>query len=168
MSDGKGLAGKGRLTIGRIDATQNSYGRAIRDNQMDPEAMSKYTWAILDHYSSTVENLKHDMSPPGEKSWCSYQRDIATKQSLHKPVKWPLTHAILAIINPVFQWLGSVEFLENCKSCCTQNPNKAFNHLIWCLAPKEQYVSPLETPLVISLGGCLFNNRMQYTYSNLI
>ena len=54
MSDGKGLARKGRLTIGRIGATQNSYGRAIRDNQMDPEAMSKYTCAILDHYSSTV------------------------------------------------------------------------------------------------------------------
>ena len=88
MSYGKGLAGEGWLTIGRIDAIQNFYGRAIRDNPMDPEVqMSKYIWAILDHYSNTVENPKHDKYPPGEKSWCSYQRDIATKQSLHKPVK---------------------------------------------------------------------------------
>ena len=68
MSDGKGLAGKGRLTIGRIDAIQKFCGSAIRDNPMDPEAMFKYTWAILDHYSSTVENPKHDKCPPAEKT----------------------------------------------------------------------------------------------------
>ena len=49
--------------------------------------MSKYTWAILDYYCCTVENLKHDNWPPAEKTWCSYQQDIATKQSLHRPVK---------------------------------------------------------------------------------
>ena len=29
--------------------------------------MSKYAWAILDHYSSTVEDCEHDNCPPGEK-----------------------------------------------------------------------------------------------------
>ena len=58
--------------VGRIDAIQNVYGWAIPDNPMDPEAMSKYAWAILDHYSSTVEDREHDNCPPGEKSWCSY------------------------------------------------------------------------------------------------
>ena len=135
---------------------------------MDPEAMSKYTCAILDHYSSVVKNPKHEKCPLGVKSCCSYQRNIATKQPLHKPVKWPFTDAVLAVINPVFQRLASVEFLKGCKSCRTQNPNKALNHVIWSLAPKEQYVSPLETPLAITLGVFLFNNGMQYTYSNLI
>ena len=134
------------MTIGGIDAIQNFYVQAICDNPVDPEAMSKYTWAILFHYSSTVENSKHDKCPPGEKSWCSYQRDIATKQSLHKPVKWPFTDAILAVINPLFQRLAGVEFLEGCKSCHTQNPNEAANHVIWSLAPKEQYVYPLKHP----------------------
>ena len=101
-------------------------------------------------------------------TWCSYQQDIATKQSLHKPVKWPFTDAILSVINTVFQWLVRVEFLGGCKSCCTQNPNEALNHVIWSLAPKEQYVSQLETSLPFSLGECLFNNGMQCTYSNLI
>ena len=135
---------------------------------MDPEAMSKYIWAILDHYPSTVENTKHDKCPSGEKSWYSYQRDIATKQSLQKPVKWPFTDAILAVINSLFKRLASVELLEGCKNCRTQNPVEALNHVIWSLAPKEQYVSPLEMSLAISLGVCLFNNGMQYTYSNLI
>ena len=44
--------------IGHIDAIQNFYGQAIRDNPKNPKAMSKYTWAILDHYSSTVKNPK--------------------------------------------------------------------------------------------------------------
>lgn len=99
------MAGKCRLTIGRIDAIQNFYGRAIPDNPMDPEAMSKYSWTILDRYSSTVKDRKHDNCPPGGKSWCRYQRDIATKQSLHKPVKWSLRDAILAVVNTVFQLL---------------------------------------------------------------
>ena len=159
---------KGRLTVGSIDAIQSFYGRAIRDNPMDLEAMSKYSCAILDNYSSTVKNPMHNKCPTGEKGWCSYQRDIATKQLLHRLVKWPFTDASLAVINPVCQRLASVEFLESCKSCRTQNPNEALNHVIWSLAPKEQYVSPLETRLAISLGVYLFNNSMQYTYSNVI
>ena len=43
---------------------------------MDPEAMSKYTWAILDHYPSTVENTKHD-----NLSKKLMQLSTATKQS---------------------------------------------------------------------------------------
>ena len=128
----------------------------------------KYTWATLDHYSSTFENPKHDNYPSGKKGWCRYQRDIASKKSLHKPLKWPFTDAILAVITPAFQWLVSVKFLESCKSCRAQNPNKVLNHVIWSLAPKELYDSPLETCLAIILGVCLFNNDIQYTYSNLI
>ena len=82
---------------------------------MNPEAMFKYTWAILNHYSCIVENPKLDNCPPGEKSWCSYQRDIASKQSLNKPVKCSLTNVIPAVINPVFQRLVSVEFLKVAK-----------------------------------------------------
>ena len=41
------------------------------------------------------------------------------------------------------------------------------NHVIWSLALKEQYVSPLEASLAISLSVCLFKNGMQYTNSNL-
>ena len=61
------------------------------------------------------------------------------------------------------------EFLEGYKSCRTQNPNMTLNYVIWSLATKEQYVSPLGTSLAISLSGvCLFNNGMQYANSNLI
>ena len=43
LSDGKGLSGKGRLTQARIDYFQCLYGKAIRDNPGDAEAMSRQT-----------------------------------------------------------------------------------------------------------------------------
>lgn len=167
LSDGKGLSGKGRLTISRVDAIQSFYGRAIRDHPNDPESMSRCTWAILNHYSSTWDNPKHDKCPKGENSWCAFQRDLAAGTSTYKPVKWPFTDAVIEAITPIFERLASVSFLEGSKHCHTQNPNESLNGLIWSLAPKEQYVSPLETSLAVSLGVCLFNSGMQWTYMNL-
>ena len=75
ISDGKGLGGKGRLTIARIDTLQTFYGLTIRNNKGNIEAMSKATMAILDHYE---EDTLHDHCPPGKRKWCSLQRDVAT------------------------------------------------------------------------------------------
>ena len=75
LEDGKGISGKGRLTIARIDAIQNFYGRTIRNNKGNAERMSQETWAILKHYSSTLEHPQHENCPKGEMSWCSYQRE---------------------------------------------------------------------------------------------
>ena len=166
MEDGKGLSGKGRLTLARIDAIQNFYGRAIRDNKNNPEAMSRETWAIIDHYSSTPDQPRHDKCPVGEKSWCSFQRDIATGQSTHIPTKWPFPDAVVNTLKPLFSRLADVQFLEGCKECSTQNANESFNHSVWSLAPKEQFNSPLEKYafiIVVSsihLLGCLI--RLSY------
>ena len=87
LSDEKGLGGKGRLTTARIDTLQNFYGLAIRNNKGNIEAMSKATMAILDHYK---EDTLYEHCPPGKESWCSFQMDIATGSSFHKPIKNPL------------------------------------------------------------------------------
>ena len=59
LTDGKALGGKGGgLTLNRVDTIQNFYGKCIRDNKGDADAMSKGFWAILDHYSSTLSNWK--------------------------------------------------------------------------------------------------------------
>ena len=41
LADGKGLSGKGRLTLARIDAIQNIFGKAIRKNKGDPQNVAK-------------------------------------------------------------------------------------------------------------------------------
>ena len=75
LADGKGLAGKGRLTDGKIDVLQNYYGLAIRENLTDVDKMAKAIEASLYHVASTNENPQHDLCPDGDDSWCGYKRD---------------------------------------------------------------------------------------------
>jgi hypothetical protein len=168
LSDGKGLSGAGRLTIARIDSIQSFYGLCIRQNKGDSKAMAQATKAILYHYSSTPEEPQHDNCPSGKDSWCSYQRDLANGTKLHKPIKNPLSPAIVQVVKPVFDRLGDAKFLAGCEKCLTQNPNESLHHVIWGLAPKEQYTSPRETSLAVSLGCLLFNSGMEVTYSQLL
>ena len=107
LYDGKGLGGKGRLTIVRINALQNFYSLTIRNNKGYSEAMSKATMAILDHYK---EDTLHDHCPSGKGSWCSFQKNIATRSSFHKPIKNPLPDAVVKIIKPFFDRLGKKKF----------------------------------------------------------
>jgi hypothetical protein len=71
----------------------------------------------------------------------------------------------LSIIKPVFDRLGDANFLAGCEKCVTQNPNESLHHVIWGLAPKEQYAFPGETILAVSLGCLLFSSGMEVTYS---
>lgn len=64
LEDGKGIGGKGRLTLTGIDTLQNFFGKAIRDNKRNARAMSKATHAILKH-SSTPEQPRHEDCPWG-------------------------------------------------------------------------------------------------------
>ena len=57
---------------------QNFYGLAIRNNKGNSEATSKVPMAILNQYK---ENTLHDHRLPGKPSWCSFQRDVATRSS---------------------------------------------------------------------------------------
>lgn len=106
-----GLGGKGRLTMERINTLQSFYGKAIHDNRGSAEQMSKATYAILKHYSSTLENPQHEDCPQGKGSWCSYNRD----RSSHVLIKNPLPPAVVKVVQPVFDRLGSKEFLIGCK-----------------------------------------------------
>ena len=76
LEDGKDLSGEGRLTISNIDALHNFYGHTIRNNKGNVKRMSKEIWAIIHHYSSTIETPMHSNCSMGSLSWCSYQRDI--------------------------------------------------------------------------------------------
>ena len=122
----------------------------------------------MDHYSTTVDQPKRYKCPKGENSWCRYQRDISTGQRTYRPAKWALTKAIVDVLHPLFIQLTNECFLDSCKQGSTQNSNESFNSLVWSLSPKEQYNSPLETSLSISLAVCIYNSGMEYTISSLV
>lgn len=168
LDDGKCLGGAGRLTIARIDTIQSFYGLCIRQNKGDSLAMSKATHAILLHYSSTEDKPQHHCCPPGPDSWCSFQRDVALKTKTHRPIKDPLPPAVVKVIKPVFDKLGDKNFLAGCESCSTQNANESLHHIIWGIAPKDQFTSQVENKLAVNLGVLLFNCGVEVIYSQLL
>ena len=88
------------------DAMQNLYGRTIRDNKGDSAKMSQEAWAIVKHYASTIDHPQYENCPKGERSWCSYQRDIATGSQTYKPAKSPFSAAIVNAVTPIFKRLA--------------------------------------------------------------
>ncbi len=129
LADGKGLSGAGRLTTARIDSIQNFYGLCIRQNKGDSKAMAKGTKAIMYHYVSTKEKPQYNFCPVGKNSWCLFQRDVANKTNLHKPIKNPFPPAIINVIKPLFHRLGDEHFLAGCKKSVTQNSNESLHHV---------------------------------------
>ena len=129
--------------------------------------MSRAPHAILKHYSSTLENPNHEDYPPGKNSCCSYNRDVASGTNYHQPIKNPLPPAVVAEIQPLFDHLGSKEFLTSCEDGKTQNVNEFYHYVVWNLAPKEQLNSPLEIKLAVEIATLLFNSEMKSTHNSI-
>ena len=49
------------------------YGKAIRDNVWNAEAMANAVQATLYHVLSTDENPRHHLCPDGEDLWCFFK-----------------------------------------------------------------------------------------------
>jgi len=123
--------------------------------------MSKATHAILKHYSSTPENPRHEDCPTGRNSWCSFNRDVATGEKTHVPIKNPLPESVVKLMQPIFDQLGSEEFLD-------QNKSECLHHVVWGMAPMEQYTSQQEASLAVALGVLVFNNGPEDTVAKLL
>ena len=135
------IAGKGKLHEKAINSMQNYYGLAIRQNLGNIYAMKKAIGAILWHCTEFTDmNFRHRFCPSSKDSWCKFQRDKVTKQNTYKATislpKW-----VHDIIRPVFDNLANDELLTKCVHGETQNPNEAFNNIIWTRCPKTIYVN---------------------------
>ena len=77
---GESVSGRGKLTQEKVTKIQNYYGRAIKDNTSDLSVLKQRIYAIFFHLCSSDAHPKHIHCPPGAKSWCFWQRDIAMKR----------------------------------------------------------------------------------------
>ena len=65
------IGGQGRLPDRMIDLLQNYFGKAIRNNTTDLQAMAKAAWAALMHkVAFENEEERHKFCPEGEALWC--------------------------------------------------------------------------------------------------
>lgn len=166
LPDGKGIGGKGRLTDKLIDKLQVYYGKAIRQNSHDIDCMQNAVMAIWYHTKSTDENPDHDFCPPGEGSWCGFQRDVArgTSDYTHES---PIPEAVADAIFPTFEALSAESLLSRCLHGGTQNQNEAINGLIWQRATKETHASTPTVELATFLAVGYFNDGAQTLVSVL-
>ena len=134
------------------------YSNALRNNKGSPENMSNATKATLKHYCSTVEKPQHDYCTSSLQSWCSFQRDKVTGTNLHKPIKNPLPPAVQKVIETLFERLGKAAFLTDYSNAITSNNNESYLHVLWGLAPKEQYTSLQNVSFTVHLSVCLCNS----------
>ncbi|XP_046844662.1 LOW QUALITY PROTEIN: uncharacterized protein LOC124438534 [Xenia sp. Carnegie-2017] len=153
LQDGKGLAGKGRLTDGKIDILQNYYGLAVRNNLNDVEKMARDIKASLYHVASTDANPQHQLCPDGENSWCQYK--VSPETYKHKN---GLAKCIVELIEPVFDSLCDQRLLEKCMHGLTQNVNECLNGLIWERCPKSTYAEKETVALATYLAVLKFND----------
>ena len=102
LEDGKTIGGAGRLTKTTIDKLQVYYGKAIRNNSHDLQAMKNVVMEIWHHMQSTNERPDHDLCPPGDDSWCGFQRDVAKGTSDYQH-NHPLPKAAVNSILPIFE-----------------------------------------------------------------
>ncbi|XP_062518896.1 uncharacterized protein LOC134194016 [Corticium candelabrum] len=134
LSDGKGIDEKGRLSLKVMKELQMYFGKAIKDNQADLEAMKKAIWATYYHRSSTDEKPQHHFCPDGEDTWCKYNKDASTYT--HHDV---IPHPISDLIKPAYEELTKDELLKKCLHGGTSNANEGFNNLLWRIAPKSEF-----------------------------
>ena len=153
LADGKGLAGKGRLTDSKIHVLQNYYGLAVRENLHDISEIAKSIEASLYHVASTDANPQHHLCPEGKDSWCGYQRD--KNEYKHKS---GIPKCIVDSIMPIYKDLSKPELLSKCTRGLTQNVNECLNGLIYDRCPKTIYVEQETVAFATYLAVLKFND----------
>lgn len=156
----KGLGGKGKLTGKLIDELSIYYGLAIRRHHESVEKMREAIWATLYHKISTDENPQHDKCPPGEDSWCSWQKAKATgtlDEHKHKP---PMSEIVFSAVKPIYEELTSDDLLTRCIGGFTQNSNESFNSVVWSMAPKTVSSGKNILDIAANMAVCTYNDGL--------
>ena len=125
LSDSKKISGTGRHTKKVIDKLQTYYGMAILSNVGDLRGMMMAVQATLHHMTSTDDRPVHHMCPEGENSLCSYNKAKAcNKLDEYKHGFDPIPQAIVQLLKPIFNRLGSRFLLCLCLLGHTHNANE--------------------------------------------
>ena len=95
---------------------------------------------VILHHSVRAEDpaKQHRYCPPGEKSWCKWQQDLATATSTYKGDDC-LPEVFLELLRPTFMALSETKLLEQCVLGSTQNRNECINSLVGVRRPKHKH-----------------------------
>ena len=155
------ITGKGKLTQKKMEKIQNYYGRAIKDCGDDITTMKSRIFAILFHLCSSDDHPKHVHCPPGERSWCFWQRAVAEG-------KEPGPHKVIGKkLVPVFTRLTEQGLLKRCVRGQTQNTNESLHNLIWKLCPKVIFSGRKTLECAVALAVSQFSSGATFKHTLL-
>ena len=101
-----------------------------------------------------------NLPPPGDSSWCKYQRlKVDNKESEYEHHN-TIPKAVFDVIQPIYWRLTDKQLLDKCLLGATQNANESFNNVVCSMCPKEQFCSRETVELAASLAVCLNNGAM--------
>ena len=161
------LSGRGKLTDKIVNAMQNYFGLAIRQNQGNLYGMKKAIGAILWHCTDFKDDsYRHRYCPVGPDSWCKWRQDQDNGTSKYKKninlPKW-----IHDLLLPIFKDLSDDELLEKCLHGKTQNCNEALNNIIWTKCPKNIFVERNVLEIGVNSATIEFNDGPKGIYKVL-
>lgn len=120
--------------------------------------MKDAIWSTFFHQQSTDAHPQHEKCMNGEKSWCPYQRALATTGVENfKHDYSPLPQDVIDAIEPIYKDLTDEKLLERCIGGYTQNANESLNHMIWQIAPKKLSGSLPIVEFAANIGAVTFN-----------
>ena len=100
----------------------------IRSNVGDLRGMMMAVQETLHHMTSTDDWPVHHMCPKGENSWYSYNKaKVGNKLDEYKHGFDPIPQAIVQLLKPIYNRLGSQLLLSLCLLGHTQNANKSLH-----------------------------------------
>ena len=101
---------------------------AIRSNVGDLRGMMMAVQATLHHMTSTDDQPVHHIFPKCENSWCSYNKAKAGNElDEYKHGFDPIPQAIIQLLKPIYNRLGSQLLLSRCLLGQTQNANESLH-----------------------------------------
>ena len=106
--------------------------------------MAKANWAGYFHSISTPEEQHHEDCPPGEDSWCWYQRALHAGQADPTRHRQQLSSTYLNSdvaphVKKVYERLTDPALLGRCLLGKTQNTNESLHSVIWAKCPKHTF-----------------------------
>ena len=108
------------MTDSLINSLQNYYGSAIRESKGSISKMVMSVKATLLHSNYTDETPRHHLCPTGANSRCKWQAAQALGEE-YRHHKAPIPEAIVYLLKPIYDRLGSPSLLEKCIDGYTLN-----------------------------------------------
>ena len=156
LSDGKGILGKARRTDKIINKMQNYYGMTIRQNTLSLQNNDKEKALYSMKTRHTVRLWeRHAFCPRESNSWYKYWQNGGNenyKSSANLP------KMIKDLLKPIFLDLWDDSLLFRRLEATTQNPNEAFNQIIWKKFLKDIFILRYVLEMGVASTVINFNN----------